>query len=166
MSAYLFYSFLILFSLFALTAGISQTFLAKNEKNEKELVESKKFQEAKSKIIEAQKNFKILNNRDTSSIDELISRGLLPQDFKISKYGKDFRIVGNEVILFSQLGEDRGFKQHLNDANIESFKAKNDYNNSEVLVEQQKKFNALRSNEKSITIGNDVTLTKSSETYK
>lgn len=166
MSAYLLFAFVILFSVFTLTTGISHTFLAKKEKNEKELNEAKKYQDAKEQILEARKNFKLVNNRDSISIDELVSGGLLPTNFKISKYGKDFAIIGNEIILNVDINNMKDFKYQLDASKKEALQTIVEVNDTKNLAEQQKKFNTLKSNEKSITIGNDVTLRKSSEDFK
>lgn len=165
MGAYMMIAFFMFTGLYLLTS----TTLKNLELSEKHLQvkyeESQRYQKGVEDVISARNNFVKVYRRYPSSVNELISVGFLPSSFSTSEYGRDISLSSNGLITVSNRDIGNGLKNVLLESNKEVLTTTKTIANTETLVEQQKRFNALKSNEKSITIGNNPTLSKDSTDY-
>lgn len=166
MTMYLMAAFLILSSIFLLGTTTENYLRNKKDNVERKYIEAKNYEKGLKDAISARNNFVKIYSRYPLSINELISVGFLSQTFTSSEYTKDISIdsIGNLSIANRDI--DNNLKNLLLESNKETLKTLKNVSNTDALIEQKERFNNLKSNEESKTVGNNVILDKKSLDYK
>jgi hypothetical protein len=131
----------------------------------KKTIEANAYNKAVQEVVESRGTYLKIYGSYPSSISVLVSKGLLPANFSTSEYGKDITLNSDGSISIANRDVGNELKNQLLVANQENLLSQKNIDNTMGLIEQKKRFNNLNNNEKSIELGNDVSLSKNSSSY-
>lgn len=157
--------FVTLFSIVIGASSMSKFNEIQRKNVEKKYKESLSYNNAVEEVIEARGNYLKIYGEYPSSIATLISKGMLPSSFSTAEYSKDITLNSDGTVSIANRDIGNEFKNQVLVANQTNLLTEKNLDNTTALIEQKKRFNVLENNEKSIELGNDVTLSKSSSSY-